>query len=52
MLGFGHLLIYKGIKHTIDYELRISHEIHFTCPSCGETIDYSYNKAKNMTVMG
>lgn len=27
-------------------------EIHFTCPSCGETIDYSYNKAKNMTVMG
>ncbi len=27
-------------------------EFSFTCPNCDNKIEYSYNKAKNMTVMG
>lgn len=33
-------------------EIEWCHTLSFVCPNCKEQIDYSYNKAKNMTVMG
>ena len=36
----------------IPKEIEWCHELCFTCPDCKETIEYSYNKAKNITVMG
>ncbi|MCR4845351.1 MAG: IS200/IS605 family accessory protein TnpB-related protein [Eubacterium sp.] len=32
----------------IPKQIEWCHELSFTCPECGKTIDYSYNKAKNM----
>lgn len=39
-------------KDIIPKEIEWCHNISFVCPSCNEQIDYSYNKAKNITVMG
>lgn len=36
----------------IPKEIEWCHELYFVCPNCKERIEYSYNKAKNMTVMG
>lgn len=36
----------------IPKEIEWQNELYFTCPKCGKRIEYSFNKAKNMTVMG
>ncbi len=41
-----------GKGHELPKEIEWCNELKFTCPSCGETLDYSYNKAKNIIVMG
>ena len=41
----------KG-EDVIPKEIEWQHELSFTCPECGTRIEYSYNKAKNLTVMG
>ncbi|MCR5293507.1 MAG: hypothetical protein K6E28_11605 [Eubacterium sp.] len=38
-------------ENILPKEIEWCHELSFTCPNCKETIEYSYNKAKNMTVM-
>ena len=35
-------------ENIIPKEIEWCHELSFTCPDCKKTIDYSYNKAKNM----
>lgn len=39
-------------KDIIPKEIEWCNELSFICPSCNEQIDYSYNKAKNMTILG
>ena len=39
-------------ENIIPKEFEWCHEISFVCPDCEEQIDYSYNKAKNIIVMG
>ena len=36
----------------IPKEIEWCHEISFTCPDCDQQVEYSYNKAKNISVMG
>lgn len=36
----------------IPKEIEWCHELSFICPSCNEKVEYSYNKAKNISVMG
>jgi transposase, IS605 OrfB family, central region len=36
----------------IPKEIEWCHDISFTCPDCNQQIEYSYNKAKNISVMG
>ena len=39
-------------ENLIPKEIEWCNELYFTCPSCNNRIEYSYNKAKNLTVMG
>ena len=41
-----------GKENELPKEIEWCHELRFTCPSCKENLDYSYNKAKNIIVMG
>lgn len=41
----------KG-DNIIPKDIEWCHELSFICPKCNEKIEYSYNKAKNLSVMG
>ena len=38
--------------NVIPKEIEWQQELTFVCPECGAKVEYSYNKAKNLTIMG
>lgn len=39
-------------ENTLPKEIVWTQEVSFTCPDCGERVEYSFNKAKNLAHMG